>query len=239
MAACDRHTERSSVRFHQLTDPLDHLEDLYHGILKPSFSPEELGDLAAIRRALAAHAARVWVASDQAGRILGMALGEYDSELRIMLLSWLAVRPGFRGAGIGGPLLGAAMRAWQAAYEPCLILAEVEDPAGHTGDELHGDPAARLRFYQRLGARPLDLPYFQASLGPGLHRVPDVLLMVLRGHPKFSGEDSGTIDGAVLRAFLEKYQRECEGAVAHDAQAMLLWQSVDRPGGVPFKTVQG
>lgn len=235
MTGHDQRSTTGPLTYHPLKDPLVQLEDLYRDILLPAFNQDELGGLNTVQQLVESDVAQVWAASDPDGRVLGMAIGEYDSELRIMLLSWLAMRPGFRGAGIGRPLLTAALQAWKTAYDPCLILAEVEDPTRHTGDELRGDPAARLRFYQRLGARPLDLPYFQAALGPQLRRVPDLLLMVLSGHPAFSGRNPDTVDGAVLRSYLEKYQRECEGSVADDPQAMRLWQKVDRPGGVPFR----
>ena len=169
--------------------------------------------------------------------MVGAAVGEWDEGLRVVLLAWLALRPGVRGGGIGGVLLDAAQADWIARYSPCLVLAEVADPAGHVGNEAHGDPVARLRFYQKRGARILDMPYFQASLGPGMPRVPDLLLLVLHADEQFAGSEPDTIDGRVLREYLELYQRECEGQVATDEQAVRMWEAVDRPGGVPLLSV--
>jgi hypothetical protein len=142
------------------------------------------------------------------------------------------VRPGLRGGGIGGPLLDAAMTEWKRRYDPCLILAEVENPAQHHVSAAYGDPVARVRFYQRRGARILDLPYFQAALGPEKSRVHNLFLMVLHADPSFAGAGEDTIDGEVLRRYLEKYQIQCEGVIGTDDDAVALWQAVRRPNGV-------
>jgi GNAT superfamily N-acetyltransferase len=231
----DGSTGSAELDIRQIDDPVEHLDELFHDLLEPSFAPDELGGLPAVRHVVTAATTSVWAAFDGDGRILGTAVGEYDVATRIMLLSWLAVRPGLRGGGIGRPLLTTALSAWKTEYDPCLILAEVEDPDQHHYDELRGDPAARLRFYRRLGARALDVPYFQAALGAGLRRVPGLLLLVLHAHPDFFGKRPDTLDGAVLRTYLEMYQRECEGAVADDEEASRLWRAVDQPGGVPFR----
>jgi GNAT superfamily N-acetyltransferase len=224
---------RPAIR--RLAKPGPELEAVYQEILVPSFDPAELNTLDEISESMLSGRTSVWISVDRDDRILGTAIGEFEAEQRIVLLAWMAVRPGLRGGGVGGPLLRAALDAWEGEYGPCLILTEVADPAGHSFHEAHGDPSARLRFYRRLGGRVLDLPYFQAALGPGLGRVDDFLLLVLRSHPAFGGEESDTVDGAVLRSYLEAYQLECEGAVATDPQAMRLWRAVDRPGGVGFR----
>lgn len=210
------------------------VDALFNEILVPSFPPAELCGLESVRRLAGAGGGFVWAAFDEQDNVLGCAIGEWDADPGVVLLSWLAIRPGVRGGGIGGALLDAAQADWISRYRPCLVLAEVEDPARHAGSEAHGDPSARLRFYQRRGARALDMPYFQASLGRGLPRVPDLLLMVLHADERFAGLEPDTIDGAVLRQYLELYQRQCEGQVATDEQAVRLWEAVDRPGGVPL-----
>lgn len=223
------------LKHHQLGSPGPELDVLYEEILRPSFTADELSTLPELRQAVDSGLTSVWVSVDERDRILGAAIGEWEPQPRVVLLAWMAVRPGLRGAGIGGPLLRTAVDAWKAAHDPCLILTEVADPHRHDpGDEAHGDPVARLRFYQRQGARILDLPYFQAALGPGRARVPGMLLLCLHGHPDLAGSEPDTIDGATLRTYLECYQIACEGAIARDEEAMRLWRAVDRPGGVPF-----
>jgi GNAT superfamily N-acetyltransferase len=204
---------------HELTTPGEKTRALYAEVLTPSFPPDELHSLRTLHSALEAGTGPIWIAEDDDGRILGGAVGEWDAENRVVLLSYLAVRPGIRGGGVGGSLLRAA----------------VEDPAHFRGSEAHGDPAARWRFYQRQGGRALDLPYFQAALRPDTRRVPHLMLVVLHADPKFNVAGPDTVDPAPLRAYLEGYQRECEGAVGVDPQAMALWQALDRPAGVPFR----
>jgi GNAT superfamily N-acetyltransferase len=215
------------------------VDSLYEDVFAHSFLPDELEPAAGLHQGLESGRHRTWVAVDEQGKVLGGLVGEWDDPPRVMLLSWLATRPGARGMGIGGPLLGTAVEAWKSEFDPCLIVSEIEDPThpGHPSDEGHGDPAARLRFYLRHGARVLDVPYFQPALGAGKERVRGLHLIVLHAHPSFAGENPDTLGGPILRQYIEMYQTYCEGAVAADDEAMLLWNAIDRPGGVPFRPI--
>ncbi|WP_431783703.1 GNAT family N-acetyltransferase [Streptomyces chumphonensis] len=225
-----------------VTAPGAELDRIYQEILKPSFTADELGDPAQLERLVNAGSATVFASHAPDGRPLGTAIGEWDAKRRIVLLSWLAVRPGLRGAGTGGALLQEALRHWITWYDPCLVLAEVSDPLGRSANPAagstvdHGDAAARLRFYLRLGGRVLDLPYFQPALGPGLARVEDELLLVLHAHAEFAGAAPETIDAAVLRGYIEDYLRECEGSVGDDSATARLLEALDRPCGIPWAT---
>lgn len=206
--------------------PGPQVDQLYDEIFVPAFPPDELcqaGDFAGIIR----HGHPAWVAVDDDDRVLGGAVCEWDDPPRVMLLGWLAVRPEVRGQNVGSQLLDTATKAWREEWGPCLALAEVEDPQHHTGSEATGDPHARLRFYQRRGARALNLPYFQPALRRGAARVPDLLLLVLHADPRFAGARPDTIDAAVVRSYLEQYQRGCEGKIGTDPQAMRLWRAID------------
>jgi GNAT superfamily N-acetyltransferase len=215
--------------------PGPQVDEFYQEVLEPSFPREELCTLEQLRSTVEGQHT-TWVAVD-AGRVIGGLVGEWDATVRVMTLCWLATKPGTRGGGVGGTLLETALQVWRREFAPCLVLAEVEDPARHTGSEATGDPAARLRFYQRRGARALDMPYFQASLGEGLARVPGLLLMVLHADAQFAGAAPDTIDPEVIRAYLESYQLECEGQVGTDEQANEIWQVLDaHPDGVPLVT---
>jgi GNAT superfamily N-acetyltransferase len=215
-------------------EPGSHIDTLYHDILQPAFPPAELCSLDDLRQMITSGHPTL-VALDDDDTVIGGAVGEWEPELRVILLSWLAVRPGLRSGGVGGMLLDVALDAWPEEFDPCLILAEVEDPSAHLGSEATGDPSARLRFYQRHGARALEMPYFQASLGPGLDRVPGLFLMVLHAHIQFLGQRPDSIATGILRTYLENYQRQCEGHVGTDEQAMQVWRALDaHPDGVPW-----
>ena len=233
MSAVDARYSRN-MRIVELDAEGPQIDRLYTEILQPAFPPDELCTVDSVQALAGAGRGLVWAALDDAGQLAGVAVGEWDPGTSVMLLSWLAVRPGLRGGGIGGPLLDAAMADWRRRYDPCLILAEVEDPERHHGSEDTGDPVKRLRFYQRRGARALDLPYFQAALAPEKSRVRDLLLMVLHADPSFTGDRPDTIRGPVLRTYIEAYQRVCEGAVATDEEALRLYAAIDQPGGVPL-----
>ena len=211
------------------------IEAFYRQILVPSFPPAELVSLDEVQEIADREDASIWLAEDDEGTILGGAIAEWDASVRVLLLSYLAVRPVVRGSGVGGPLYLAALESWRQRFRPCLILAEVEDPAAYAGSEDYGDPAARLRFYLHRGSRILDFPYFQPALEPGAERVSGLLLIVLHADPEFAGAGPDTIDPKVVRKYLENYQTQYEGKVATDDQAMIMWRALDRPEGVRFR----
>ncbi|MGY0234545.1 GNAT family N-acetyltransferase [Longispora urticae] len=211
------------MRILAVSGPHPLLAEFHADVLTPSFPPSELGPLDEL------DGAHVRLALDDDGRVLGGAVGDWDPELRVMLLGYLALRPGIRGGGIGGALLDDTLAAWRTEHDPCLVLAEVEDPAAHAGAVAeHGDPAARLRFYRKRGARALDIPYFQPALSPETGRVPGLFLMVLHAAAEFrAGEDAVT--AAPVRSFMEGYFLETEGVVPTDPEARALWDALAGP----------
>ena len=212
------------------------IEAFYHQILQPSFPADALIDLDELQGiAAASDKASVWLAEAGDGTILGGAVAEWDESVRVLLLDYLAVRPGIRGGGVGGSLYLAALEAWRERFRPCLVVAEIGDPAVQSVSEGHGDPAARLRFYRNRGSRILDIPYFQPALDPDRVRVSGLLLIVLHADPDFAGADVDSIDGGVVRKFLENYQIQYEGKIATDDQAMAMWRAIDRPEGVRLR----
>jgi hypothetical protein len=211
------------------------IEAFYHQILVPSFPAAELIGLDEVQDIADREDASIWLAEDADGTILGGAVAEWDESVRVLLLGYLAVRPGLRGGGIGGPLYLTALESWRQRFKPCLVIAEIEDPSAHSGSEDYGDPAARLRFYLNRGSRILDFPYFQPALEPGRERVTGLLLIVLHADPEFAGAGDDTIDAGVVRKYLENYQTRYEGKVATDDQAMAMWRALDRPEGVRLR----
>ena len=211
------------------------IEALYQQVLVPSFPAAELIGLSGVQAIAGREDASIWLAEDADGTIVGGAVAGWDESVRVLLLGYLAVRPGSRGGGIGGLLYLTALESWRQGFKPCLVLAEIEDPSAHSGSEDYGDPAARLRFYLSRGSRILDFPYFQPALEPGAERVSGLLLIVLHADPEFAGADDDTIDAGVVRKFLENYQTRYEGKVATDGQAMAMWRAIDRPEGVRLR----
>jgi len=224
------------MRIYEVPGPGPVIEAFYHQIMQPSFPADALIDLDELQAiAAASDKASVWLAEADDGTILGGAVAEWDESVRVVLLGYLAVRPGIRGGGVGGSLYLAALDSWRQRFKPCLVLAEIEDPAVHSDREGYGDPAARLRFYLKRGSRILDIPYFQPALDPDSDRISGLLLIVLHADPDFAGADDGTIDAGVVRKFLENYQIQYEGKIAMDDEAMAMWRVLDRPEGVHLR----
>jgi hypothetical protein len=230
-----RGREGDGARIYEVHGSGSVIEAFYNQILQPSFPADELIDLDELQGIADRDDGAVWLAEDADGTILGGAVAEWDESARVVLLGYLAARPGSRRRGIGGPLYLAALDSWRQRFRPCLILAEIEDPAVHSGNNAYGDPADRLRFYVNRGSRVLDFPYFQPALDPDRGRVSGLLLIVLHADPEFAGADDDTIDASVVRKYLENYQIQYEGKVATDEQAMEMWRALDRPGGVRLR----
>jgi GNAT superfamily N-acetyltransferase len=205
------------------------LEKVYDRLLARAFPADELVALDHLRDGLAGGLTPAVLAVD-GDRPLGVAVGEWSPATRVLLLSYVAVDPAARSGGIGRALMATALGDWQRRLEPAVTLAEVEHPAAHTADPDRGDPAARVRFYARLGARALDLPYFQPSLRPGRARVPGMLLTVLAVEPAL--RDATALPGAPLRTWLTEHFTGTEGRVPEDAAGRALFEAADRPGGI-------
>ncbi len=194
------------------------LRELHANVLAPSFSPDEYippmtfepaGELSLVAR-------------DDDGLVLGGALGELYSTA--VLLAYLAVRPGFRGGGVGTALLATVKERW-LGQRP-VTFVELGDPRHHKPDPGYGDPAARLRFYGAFGTRLLALPYFQPRLRNDLPRGYHLFLGVVPP----DGEVSPTaMSTSVVTGFLKEYFEVCEGsAVLNDPEFRWL---LDAAGG--------
>ena len=196
------------------TSPTD-LTRVHDDVLRPSFPDDELADLAHLQAMLADGTLRLVVADDEQG-LRGAALAEWFPVTGVLLLAYLAIAPGGRGGGVGSTLLDRAVDTWRTELDPWLVVAEVEDPAHHTGSDAHGDATARLRFYRRHGARVIPLPFAQPAMHPGGHRVPGMLLLALcASGDRLAGvgaDGTWLVPTAPLRAFLEEYFTASEGA---------------------------
>lgn len=192
------------------------VRSLHREVLAPSFPPAELVDVDELLDDHASGRLRsLGVVED--GRVVAGIVGEWFPDARVLLVLYLAIAPGRRGGGVGGRLVAAALTAWRD-LDPLLVLGEVEHPAHHAGSEAHGDPVARLRFYGRLGARVLALPYFQPGDGPGGERVPALLLVSFPLGPGTPDD----VPAAPLRAFLAENLRASEGTLSDDAATRRL-----------------
>jgi GNAT superfamily N-acetyltransferase len=232
--------ERAGFRLEPV-DPADsqQVTSFYEAVLAPHFRDDELERPEGFAAGLRGGGSRALAARDENGAIVGGAVTDWFPRSQVLLLSYLAVLTGYRSAGVGSRLIAAvrgeepAAGAGRPAGGPPLIVAEVEDPRYYPSDPVMGDPHARVRFYERLGARTLPVPYAQPALGPGRSRVPHLLLMVLGGSTAPPG--TRQVGGQAIDAFLREYFEGCEGPPEPgDAQLQALLAACRQPAGLPL-----
>lgn len=197
------------------------LRELHDGVLRPSFRPDEYVSPTVIKPG--GRPALIACADD--GQVIGGALGEVYPVSGVLLLGYLAIRPGFRGKGVGSVLMTALRQRW---LEPdTLAVLEMDDPRYHAPHPDHGDPEARLRFYGAFDVRLLTIPYFQPRLGSHLPRGYHMLLGVI---PPAGVVPPAAIPAQQLRVFLPEYFEDCEGRpVRDDAELQRLLDACRGP----------
>jgi GNAT superfamily N-acetyltransferase len=213
-----------------LGDPADRrvLERAYAEILVPSFTPDELLPIWAIRGdGGPPQDVAVRMAGDE---LLAVAVADHAGPDLISLLSYLAVRPGLRGGGHGGELLAHVGRRW-AAKGAGLVLGEIHDPRAHAerDDE---QPMARLRFYERHGAELLDVPWVQPAVSRDGDRMPGMLLIAFHRSGSFAGP---RVPGEPLLTWADAYYDECEGPQPPDPERRALRARFAAPEGIEVR----
>lgn len=204
--------------------PVSRVEEFYDAVLARSFVASELVPRAELLADVSDPSGETVasLALDDAGEIVGGAVGQWFPQCRVMLTAYLAIRPGRRGGGIGGAILRAVAEDWRHRVDPLLIVGEVEDPRHHT-DIGFGDPERRLKFYAAAGAKIVPVPYFQPALHADGGRVPHLFLMTFAVSDECRRGEH-TIDAAPVRDFLLANLQGNEGRVDPDdpATAALL-----------------
>lgn len=188
------------------------MKSAYDEVLAPSFPVDELEPFDVFSAMVEDGRRQVRVAVDEdaqgVNEIVAAGVTKELPGSGAVLLSHHATRPDRRGAGHGSQLYRTLLSAIVDELDPSLVLGEVAHPDHHAADPAHGDPLARLRFYGRFGARIIDVPYFQASLGPGLQPVYGLLLLALYVRPDLVDPAYSRLDNpenllAALRVMLE------------------------------------
>ena len=186
---------------------IDALEAV-QALFESAFPPDELMTFDELQVAVS-EAGTCGAVVQRSGKVLGAYVTEDFLGGRVVLLAYLAVDPDSRGEGVGTLLVRRLTAENRVREGPApLVVAEIEDPRFHRPGA-HGDPVARLRFYDRLGTRLLPLPYVQPALRPTAARVDHMLLVTLDAA-------SATVDGALVAEFLEEYFVGCEGPAVVD-----------------------
>ena len=146
----------------------------------------------------------VLLAVGDGDRVLGGVCAEHYRSSRCGLVTYIAVEPQHRGAGVARMLMRAAGGRLDALAcdqgEPLhAIFAEAEDPS--TVDAtLHATASERLRILGRFGARAVDLRYVQPGLSGGGGRARHLTLL------RLGGADA-PIERAIVHDFVHEFYR--------------------------------
>jgi acetoin utilization deacetylase AcuC-like enzyme/GNAT superfamily N-acetyltransferase len=110
---------------------------------------------------------RLLVAEQQSGPLLGFALILWAPELRFCYLDYIASARGLTGRGVGGALYQRVREEARALGARGLFFECLPDePALCPRPELLADNAARLRFYETFGARPIAGTAYETPVRP-------------------------------------------------------------------------
>ena len=196
-------------------DDGDLLDRFHREVLMTSFSADELDHLDVMARGLRGEGEAQTLASVALGpgdALLGGVVGELYRSEHVLLLAYLAVRPELRGRGIGTALLEHVATQWYANPGVSLAVGEVHDPRrwSETGGE---DAVSRLRFYERLGARVLDVPFVQPALDSRRARIEGFLLLAMYAGPEavVSTGDGESVRADLVGRFVRHYYEVAEG----------------------------
>lgn len=195
------------------------IADIYHEILEPSFGPDELDTLDAVLDGLIEGGSyEAWGLCALDGETpVGCILGYPYRESGVLLIGYVAAKPGRLGGGIGRLLMDKAEQEWYEKDEKdekklTLVVAEIEDPRHHPVVGVI-DPKRRAAFYARRGAQVVVGPYFQPRLdGEGKKRVYDLFLTVLHGSSGAISPENSVSAGQLATFLLEYFVESGEGS---------------------------
>ncbi len=110
----------------------------------------------------------LYVADDHRGRVKGFALMLHDPDLRFCYLEYISAAEKMTGRGIGGAL-------YERLREEALTLGSLgiffeclpDDPSLCRDPEILKQNRARLKFYEKYGARPIAGTAYETPVKPG------------------------------------------------------------------------
>ncbi|MFH1532217.1 MAG: acetylpolyamine amidohydrolase [Pseudomonadota bacterium] len=164
--------------------------------------PEKLRDPVAYQfRAL------VFVAESARRKVLGCAVVLHAPQLRFHFLDFLSAGPTRSSRGIGGALYARVREEARALGAVGLFMECLpDDPALSPNPKIRAQNRARLRFYERFGARPLAGTAYETPVNPGDPDPPYLVYDPLAPGRALQAEAAREI----VRAILErKYPRVC------------------------------
>lgn len=156
------------------------LEKIYRCLLMPSFRSEQMESFPEIVRGVQNGTIHVITLKDANQEYAATAVYYWYPAQKTLLLAYLAVSTRVRSKGLGTLVLAQAQEWLEKELEPSLILCEANDPAFDIVSKEYGNPVRRMNFYKNLGARIVDVPYFQTAYDDSDTMV-NMWLLVLPG----------------------------------------------------------
>lgn len=180
----------------------------------------------------------LFAAEDARGALKGFALMLHAPDLDFAYLEYLSAAPGDTGGGIGGALYervreeASALGVVGLFYE-CLP----DDPALSPDPQQRAQNAARLKFYERYGARPIIGTAYETPVKPG-DTDPPYLVYDDLGTGRVLSRELGR---SVARAILErKYGALCPPSYVEQVVSSFIDDPVRlRPARYPGKANGG
>jgi acetoin utilization deacetylase AcuC-like enzyme len=165
----------------------------------------------------------LFIAEGVRGHINGFALLFHDPALKFCYLDYISAAERKTGGGIGGAL-------YERVREETLDLHAIglffeclpDDPALSRNPETRKQNAARLRFYERYGARPITNTAYETPLNPGDDNPPYLVYDDLGRGTELPREATQEI----VRAILE---RKYKGVCPRDYVEMVVDSFKDDP----------
>jgi acetoin utilization deacetylase AcuC-like enzyme/GNAT superfamily N-acetyltransferase len=144
------------------------------------------------------------VAENARDQTLGVALLLHAPDIGFSYLEIISTAPGRMGSGIGASLYERVREEARALGTQLYFECLPDDPALSPNPEIRANNAARLKFYERYGARPIVNTAYETPVKPGTFDPPYLVLDPL-GASDLPSRDKAR---KVVRAILER-KYEC------------------------------
>ncbi|MDH5621970.1 MAG: GNAT family N-acetyltransferase, partial [Gammaproteobacteria bacterium] len=147
------------------------------------------------------------VAENGNATVRGFAMLMHAPDLHFCYLDYICAGRGETGRGIGGALYERVREeAFQLGVVGIFLECLPDDPALSPDPTIRKQNAARLKFYERFGARPLANTAYETPLIEGATDPPYLVFDNLGQKPELSRDDARNIVRAVLE---RKYANVC------------------------------
>jgi acetoin utilization deacetylase AcuC-like enzyme/GNAT superfamily N-acetyltransferase len=143
---------------------------------------------------------RLFVAENERDQTLGVALLMHAPDIGFSYLEIISAAPGRMGAGFGTALYERVREEARALGTQLYFECLPDDPELSPNPEVRASNAARLKFYERYGARPVINTAYETPIVPGTTDPPYLCLDPL-GAGDLPGRDKAR---KIVRAILER-----------------------------------